>query len=178
MVQEAIIFLGRQADNSQLPGQIDGAWGKWLAGEILTGQNPYLAVTIASRFPVIGIGAPAAIFVKGVARLLQAPFILPDFAPVANAVGAVAGSVVFEKEAIVYARQNMGATDYLVQIEGEHKDFAENEDAVEYAEKEVTKLARKGAIAAGAVDPQVLLETRTEGHLQRIIARGIGNPKL
>ena len=178
MVQEAIIFLGRQADNSQLPGQIDGAWGKWLAGEILTGQNPYLAVTIASRIPVIGIGAPAAIFVKGVARLLQAPFILPDFAPVANAVGAVAGSVVFEKEAIVYARQNMGATDYLVQIEGEHKDFAENEDAAEYAEKEVTKLALEGAVAAGAVGPQVLLETRTEGHLQRIIARGIGNPKL
>ncbi len=178
MVQEAIVFLGRQADNNQLPGQIDGAWGKWLAGEALARQNPYLAITIASRLPVIGIGAPAAIFVKGVARLLQAPFILPDYAPVANAVGAVAGSVIVEKEAIVYARENMGALDYVVQIEGENSDFSEDEDAIDYAEQAVTKLAREGAVAAGAVDPQVLLESTREGHLQRIISRGIGNPKL
>jgi N-methylhydantoinase A/oxoprolinase/acetone carboxylase beta subunit len=178
MVQEAIIFLGRQADDNQLPGQIDGAWGKWLADEALVGQNPYLAVTIASRFPVIGIGAPAAIFVERVARLLKAPLILPDNAPVANAVGAVAGSVIVEKEAIVYARQSKGTIDYVVQIEGENNDFAEDGDAVEYAGQAVTKLAREGAAAAGAIDPQVLLATTTEGHLQRIVARGIGNPKL
>jgi N-methylhydantoinase A/oxoprolinase/acetone carboxylase beta subunit len=178
MVQEAIIFLGRQIDNSQLPGQIDGAWGKWLAGEALAGQHPYLAVTIASRLPVIGIGAPAAIFVRDVARLLQAPFVLPDHAPVANAVGAVAGSVIVAKEAIVYAREYTGAIDYVVQIEGENTDFAEAEDAAGYAGQAVTKLAREGAVAAGAVDPQVLLETTTEGHLKRIIARGVGNPKL
>jgi N-methylhydantoinase A/oxoprolinase/acetone carboxylase beta subunit len=178
MVQEAIIFLGGQADDNQLPGQIDGAWGQWLAGEALAGQNPYLAVTIASRLPVIGIGAPAAIFAKNVARLLQAPFILPDHAPVANAVGAVAGSIIVEIEALVYAREYQGATDYVAQIEGENNYFAEVQDAVDYAGQAVTKLARQGAAAAGAVAPRVLLETTTEGHLQRIIARGIGNPKL
>ena len=103
MVQEAIVFLGRQTGKNQLPGQIDDAWGKWLVGEAIMGKNRYLAVTIASRFPVIGIGAPAAIFVRRVAQLLHAPFILPEYAPVANAVGAVAGSVIVEKEAIVYA---------------------------------------------------------------------------
>jgi N-methylhydantoinase A/oxoprolinase/acetone carboxylase beta subunit len=178
MVQETIVYLGGQADINQLPGQIDGAWGNWLVSEAITEKNPYLAVAIASRYPIIGIGAPAEIFVRRIAQLLHAEFILPDHAPVANAVGAVAGSVIVEKEAIVYARENKGALVYVVQIEGENNDFAEDEDAVDYAEKAVTKLAQEGAVAAGAVDPQVLLETTTEGHLQRIIARGIGNPKL
>jgi N-methylhydantoinase A/oxoprolinase/acetone carboxylase beta subunit len=178
MVQEAIVFLGCQTDNNQLPGQIDGAWGKWLAGEALAGKNPYLAVTIASRFPVIGIGAPAAIFVNRIASLLHADFILPDFAPVANAVGAVAGSVIVEKEAIVYARESKGSLDYVVRIEEENTDFSEDEEAFDYAEQTVVVLARRGAVAAGAVDPQVMVEKSTEGHLQRIVARGIGNPKL
>jgi hypothetical protein len=54
----------------------------------------------------------------------------------------------------------------------------EEEDAVDYAEQTVVTLAREGAVTAGAVDPQVMVEKSTEGHLQRIVARGIGNPKL
>jgi len=178
MVQEAIVFLGRQTGKNQLPGQIDDAWGKWLVGEAIMGKNRYLAVTIASRFPVIGIGAPAAIFVRRVAQLLHAPFILPEYAPVANAVGAVAGSVIVEKEAIVYARELKGARAYVVQIEEDNTDFLEEEDAVDFAELTVVTLARQGAVATGAFDPQVMVEKNTEGHLQRIVARGIGNPKL
>ena len=177
MVQEAIVFLGRQAGKSRLPGQIDGAWAKWLVDEALEGKNPYLAITMASRFPVIGIGAPAAIFVKPIASLLHADFILPDYAPVANAVGAVAGSVIVEKEAIVYARDTRGARVFVVQIEDDD-DFSEEDAAVDFAEQAVADLAREGALAAGAVNPQVTVEKSSEGHLQRIVARGIGNPKL
>jgi N-methylhydantoinase A/oxoprolinase/acetone carboxylase beta subunit len=178
MAREAIVFLGCQTDKNQLPGKIDDPWGKWLAGEAIAGKSPYLEVTIASRFPVIGIGAPAEIFIKGVAQLLHSPFILPEFAPVANAVGAVAGSVIVEKEAIVYARESKAAHAYVVQIEEDNTDFLEAEDAVDYAEQTVVTLAREGAVTAGAVDPQVMVEKSTEGHLQRIVARGIGNPKL
>jgi N-methylhydantoinase A/oxoprolinase/acetone carboxylase beta subunit len=178
MAQEAIVFLGRQTDKNQLPEQIDDPWGKWLVSEAIAGKNPHLAVTIASRFPVIGIGAPAEIFIKRVAQLLHAPFILPKYAPVANAVGAVAGSVIVEKEAIVYARETKAAHAYVVQIEEDNTDFLEEEDAVDYAEQTVIKLAQGGAVAAGDVDPQVMMEKIKEGHLQRIVARGIGNPKL
>jgi N-methylhydantoinase A/oxoprolinase/acetone carboxylase beta subunit len=178
IAQEAIIFLGRQTDKHQLPGQIEDPWGRWLAGEAIKGTSPYLAVNIASRFPVIGIGAPAEILVKPIAQILQAPFILPDYAPVANAVGAVAGSVIVEKEAIVYTRENKGASVYVVQIERENTNFGEDEDAIDHAEQAVIKLAREGAINAGAVEPQVMVEKATEGHLQRIVARGIGNPRL
>ena len=178
MAREAIIFLGSQTAKNQLPGKIDDPWGRWFVKEAINGTSPYLAVALTSRFPVIGIGAPAEIFVKRIAGLLQAPFILPDYAPVANAVGAVAGSVIVEKEAIVYARESNGARVYVVQIEGDNTDFAEDEEAIDYAEQTVVKLTQAGAVTAGAVDPQVMVQKSTEGHLQRIVARGIGNPKL
>jgi N-methylhydantoinase A/oxoprolinase/acetone carboxylase beta subunit len=178
MVEEAIIFLGRQTNSQQLPGKIEDPWGRRLVNEAIKPKSPYLAVTIASRIPVIGIGAPADIFVKRIAQSLHASFILPQYAPVANAVGAVAGSVIVEKEAIVYARESSGVRIYVVQIEGENTEFAEDQDANDYAEQTAIKCAQKAAAAAGAVDPRVMVETSTEGNLQRIRARGIGNPIL
>ena len=178
MVREAVVFLGRQTDKRRLPGQIDDSWGRWFLEEAIDGSSPYLTVSLASRFPVIGIGAPAQVFIKRIARLLQAPFILPDYSPVANAVGAVAGSVVVEKEAIVYARDNPGAAVYLVQIERESADFVEEAEANDYAEQTVMKLARESAVSAGAIEPLVTIEKSTDGHLQRYAARGIGNPRL
>jgi len=178
IVEEAIIFLARQRDDHRLPERVDGSWGQWLVKEALTGKNPHLAVAIASRYPIIGIGAPAHIFLKRVAESLGARFILPDYAPVANAVGAVAGSVIVKKEALVYAQESETNPTYVVQIDEENARFSEIEDASEYAEQTVAKLAHDGAVAAGVANPQVTVEKRTEGHLQRILARSIGNPKL
>jgi N-methylhydantoinase A/oxoprolinase/acetone carboxylase beta subunit len=178
MVEEAILFLGRQDDQDLLPEQVDGLWGPWFVREALAGKSPYLAITITSRFPIIGIGAPAKIFIQKVAEYLNTRFILPDHAPVANAVGAVAGSVVVAKEALVYARETDGARAFVVQIEGSNQRFVEIEDACGYAEKMVTQLARESAIAAGAIAPQVVIEKQTDGALLRIVAQAAGNPRL
>lgn len=178
MFQEAIIFLGRQTIKEKLPGNIDEAWGRWLVNEAASQKNPYLAVTLASRFPIIGIGAPADLFVRRLARLLHADFILSDHAPVANAVGAVAGSIIVEEEAIVYAREHKGTLVYVAQIGEDKADFANDGEAAVYAEQTTKKLVRERALAAGAVNPQVTVIISSEGHLQRIVARGIGNPKL
>jgi N-methylhydantoinase A/oxoprolinase/acetone carboxylase beta subunit len=178
IVKEAVVFLARQVGEDLLPEHIAGSWGRWFAREALKGTSPYLAVTITSRYPIIGIGAPAKIFIEKVAEYLNTRFILPDHAPVANAVGAVAGSVVVAKEALVYARETDGARAFVVQIEGSNKRFIEIEDACRYAEKIVAQLARESAIAAGAIAPQVVLEKQTEGALQRIVAHAAGNPRL
>ena len=85
MVEEAIVFLARQMGKSLLPGYVDGSWGRWLVKEAISGNNPYLKVNIFSRYAIIGIGAPAEIFINRVAQMLGASFILPDHAPVANA---------------------------------------------------------------------------------------------
>jgi N-methylhydantoinase A/oxoprolinase/acetone carboxylase beta subunit len=178
MVKEAFVFLARHVNEAQLPEQINGPWGRWFVREALTQTNPYLAVTMTSRYPIIGIGAPAKIFIQKVAEYLNTRFILPDHAPVANAVGAVAGSVVVSKEALVYARETEGARAFMVQVGGSNKGFTEIEDACRYAEKIVAQLARESAVAAGAIAPQVVIDKHTEGSLQRIMAHAAGNPRL
>jgi N-methylhydantoinase A/oxoprolinase/acetone carboxylase beta subunit len=178
MVKEAVVFLARQVSEAQLPEQVNGPWGRWFVSEALSEANPYLAVTLSSRYPIIGIGAPAKIFLEKVAAYLHTDFILPEHAPVANAVGAVAGSVVVTKEALVYARETDGARAFVVQIEGRNKGFVEIEDACRYAEKMVVQLAGESSIAAGASAPQVVLEKQTEGAWLRIVACAAGNPRL
>jgi N-methylhydantoinase A/oxoprolinase/acetone carboxylase beta subunit len=178
MIKEALVFLARQDAGAHLPERLTGPWGRWFVSEALSGTDPYLAVTLASRYPIIGIGAPAKIFIEKVAESLHTRFILPPHAAVANAVGAVAGSVVIAKEALVYAREIEGARAFVVQIEGGNKQFSEIEDACRYAEEAVAQLARESAIAAGAAAPQVVIEKQTEGALQRIVGHATGNPRL
>ena len=178
MVEEAIVFLARQEDEADLPELVDGDWGRWMLDEAISGKNEYISVNIASRFPVIGIGAPAGIFVKKVAESLKAPFVLPEHAHVANAAGAVAGSVMADKEALVYVQESDGAHAHIVQIGDQRKNFSEYEDAFAFAKKKVRDLAVESAEASGAISPQVSIKVKTEGAIERIQARAVGNPRL
>lgn len=178
MVKEAVIFLARQTKSNKLPEFFDGEWGQWFFEEGLNGTNQFLSVTIASRFPIIGIGAPASIFVKRVAEELHARFVLPSHPHVANAVGAVAGSVIVDKEAIVYVQETERKRSYVVQFEGEASFFKESDDALRFAEKIVAKSALNAANEAGADSPQVETQKNIEGGLKRVTARAVGNPKL
>ncbi len=178
MVEESVIFLARQDLGLRLPEGIDGSWGRWFFDEGLEEKNNYLSVNISSRFPIIGIGAPANIFIKKVADILHTRFILPSHPHVANAVGAVAGSVIVEKEAIIYVQETQDKRVFIVRFEGETTSFKQSEDAFVYAEKMALKSARHGANEAGAVDPQVQVQRLTEGALQRIQVRAVGNPRL
>ncbi|MFP4194194.1 MAG: hydantoinase/oxoprolinase N-terminal domain-containing protein, partial [Desulfosalsimonas sp.] len=178
MVEEAVVFLAGQTGGAELPDMVDGSWGRWLLDESIKGENTHLSVNISSRFPVIGIGAPAGIFVKRVAETLKAPFVLPGHAHVANAAGAVAGSVVTEKEAILYTSESEESHAYLVRIGDERISFNEYEEAMAHARKKTARLARQGAESAGASDPRVNVTVKTEGDLERILARAVGNPRL
>jgi N-methylhydantoinase A/oxoprolinase/acetone carboxylase beta subunit len=177
MSREAIIFLARQ-NVPGLPEEVDGEWGEWLAGQGLNQNNPHVAVSIASRFPLIGIGAPAEIFVRRMADKLHARFELPPHPHVANAVGAVAGSVVVDKEALVFVQESEEGRAYMVQFEAETVSFMEFDDARRYARRAVKMAARDAAEEAGAEEPQVSVEEKVEGALQRIQARAVGNPRL
>lgn len=53
----------------------------------------FVAPDFAAKVNLIGIGAPSGIFVKDVAGLLHGKALVPEFAMVANAIGAAAGSV-------------------------------------------------------------------------------------
>ena len=46
-----------------------------------------------ASYPLVGIGAPIHLFLPDVAKLLGTTCIVPKYAPVANALGAVVGNV-------------------------------------------------------------------------------------
>ena len=179
IVEEILIFLACQnLDYSSMPTRIDGEWGRWMLREILHSDSNYLSIDVGSRFPVIGTGAPARHFLKKAARTVNAKFILPEFAEVANAVGAVSGSVSEIKEAIVFVRENEIQYSYVVKYGDQSKTFEQYTDACDFAEHIARKLAKEAALHSGATDPYVDIDRKTEGSLTRFIARAVGNPKL
>ncbi len=179
LVEEIIIFLACQnIDPKEMPVSVDGEWGKWMLQQILHSDNHFLSIDADSRYPVVGAGSPAKHFLKRAARIVNAKFILPEFFDVANAVGAVSGSISEIREAIVFVRDSKGQYSYIAKHEGRIKAFKEYEDCCEYAEQTARKLAREAAIKSGATDCFVEVERRVEGSLLRFIARAIGNPKL
>jgi N-methylhydantoinase A/oxoprolinase/acetone carboxylase beta subunit len=177
MTEEAVIFLVRQ-NELHLPEELDGAWSRWFYQQALGASNPHISVTIAGRFPIIGIGAPAEIFVRRVAAKLHSRFELPAHPHVANAVGAVAGSVIVDKEALVFVQETDEERAFIVQFEKQKRSFQELQEALDYARHKAGQAAREAAEEAGAEEPQLQLKQKTEGTLQRIQARAVGNPRL
>ncbi len=178
MTRETFIFLARHGNAGKLPEEPDGEWADWFFEEGFFKQDSCININFSSRFPVIGIGAPAQIFVRLVAEKLNSGFVLPDHPEVANAVGAVAGSVIVDKEALIYLKESDSSRSYIVQFEGEKTAFKEAEEAMAFAERKAGRTARIAAEEAGADNPGVKVNRKIEGTLQRIQARAVGNPKL
>ncbi len=179
ITEEAIIFLAsHDLLEANMPERIEGKWGKWLLQELLTDESRYLSVNIDSRFPITGVGAPAGHFLRQVARVLSAPFVLPKHYEVANAIGAVAGSIMEIREARIFEQSGEDTHNYILQQGREQLSFSHYEEACEYAEKNCKKRALEAVTDTGVSDPFVELKTSIEGGLTRITARAIGSPKI
>jgi len=177
IVEEVVVFLAQKKDKG-LPEKVNDTWGKRFLQNALGRENPCLDVTMTSRIPIIGIGAPAGIFLKKVAGFLKTRLFLPSYAHVANAVGAVAGSVMIVKEALIYTHETERVQSFFVQAEGERSGFENSEDALDYAKEFLGNRARVAALEAGAVDPQVIVDVSREGGAFRVVAKALGNPRL
>ncbi|MCF8301931.1 MAG: hydantoinase/oxoprolinase family protein [Bacteroidales bacterium] len=179
MVEEIIIYLACQdGTTEQMPEKIDGEWGKWMLRQTLKQSNEFISINLNSMAPIIGTGAPAEFFLKRAVKILDAQFILPEHHEVANAVGAVSGSVMEIMESIVFEQESEEKHCFVVKLNGHSKNFEEFESACDYASSEVGKLARQAVSEAGAVDPFVELTDKREGSIHRFIARAVGNPSL
>lgn len=177
IVEEVVVFLGQKRDRG-LPEKVDDIWGRWFLEHTLGKENPYFDVATTCKIPIIGIGAPAGIFLEKVADFLNTHLFLPPYADVANAVGAVAGSVMVVKEALVYTHESKRVQSFLVQADGKRSGFEDSEKALAYAKEVVGNKARVEAVEAGAVDPQVIVDVSKEGGALRVVAKALGNPRL
>ena len=102
--------------------------------------------------PVIGLGASAACYYPAVGERLDCEVILPVYAGVANAIGAVVGRVVMRHSGTVTAPSE---GKFRVHLLDGPKDFTDQFEALTLLETELRRQALSDAEQAGAADIQV-----------------------
>ena len=114
--------------------------------------------------------------------MLHTDLILPDHHEVANAIGAIAGSVMVTEEILVYPRMSREGLDvigYYVQASEERQEFEDLDYALAYGRTLSQDRALGAAIRSGADNPRVVVEEVTDGlDTYRIRAKAVGNPRL
>ncbi len=120
-----------------------------------------LHLKFAADYPLVGVGAPASTFFPDSAAHLGVELVLPEHAEVANAFGAVMGSVVQRFHVTVTQPLN---GQFIVHSDREPIRFSNLEEALSSAEaiagKAVQRLARKAG--AGSV---VIRVSRDDNHI-------------
>ncbi len=179
IVAEVVTFLSgkRLEPRGSLPNQ---DLGRWFFDNSLYPSHPYLRTRMALTLPIIGIGAPAHIFLRDAAQALGIELILPAHYAVANAVGAVSGSVVITREALIYPQLvKLNLVGYYVQAGEKRVRFDGLDEARTYARQATGEWAMSQALLSGAVEPQLLVEEINDGpDTYRIRTKAIGNPRL
>lgn len=125
--------------------------------DALTGMAKTGGLEMASRLdrPVVGIGAPAHVYVPMVERLLGTQVIIPHDHDVGNAVGAVCSMVAESVEVQIHKRDNT----FFVYIPDQEPIEVDRLEQALYAAKEgAAAYVRKRVDEAGGKDISVLVE--------------------
>ncbi|WP_329886348.1 hydantoinase/oxoprolinase family protein [Pseudoramibacter faecis] len=113
------------------------------------GRAGLLGSLFTTRAKLIGVGAPTHVFLPKVAELLDTEAVIPEYAQVANAVGAIAGQVVARSEVII--KPIPESEIFEVRAEDARKPFETYEEALAFAEENGRRLAKEKARAQGAL---------------------------
>jgi N-methylhydantoinase A/oxoprolinase/acetone carboxylase beta subunit len=105
--------------------------------------------------PLVAVGAPVEAYLPRVARQLHTELVIPPHAEVANAVGAVAGSVVQQLRVMI--RPLNTDQHFRLHLPNEMRDFSTVEEGVAYAQKVVPVQLKALAqqVGAGQIEVQV-----------------------
>jgi N-methylhydantoinase A/oxoprolinase/acetone carboxylase beta subunit len=142
-------------------------------------------VQLSLRKPLVAIGAPVSTYYPSVAESIHTRLVVPAHAEVANAIGAVVGSVT-QRVHVLVSPQEAGET-FRVHLEEGVRDFDELEAACGYAVEHARALARELADRAGASDIQVRVSRNDRTAIaggdeffleSRIEAAAVGRPRL
>jgi len=190
IVRTIVTFLsGKRLSLPEGHAQVkDDDIGHWFFYNSLYDTHPHLETQIRLRQPIVGIGAPASLFLKDVADALHTDLILPEHHQVANALGAIAGTVMVTEEILIYPRLSSSGLEvlgYYVQTsdrsgqDGGREEFEKMNDALTRARALSQERALGAALRSGADNPQVVMEELSDGlDTFRIRAKAMGNPRL
>jgi N-methylhydantoinase A/oxoprolinase/acetone carboxylase beta subunit len=134
--------------------------GETFVDRALRGDADLLGVALSLHKPLVAIGAPVRTYYPGVARSLHTQLVIPDHAEVANAVGAVVGSIMQSVRVLITPQD--GGELFRAHCEDGVHDFPELEAAAGYALDTASTRAEELARRAGAVSVQ--MSTAREDH--------------
>ena len=125
---------------------------KFLLDKAFDGDDRGIGISLSLSRPVIAIGAPAEALVPEVSKHLRAEILVPEHADVANAIGAIGSEIIVRDEILIRPGH---LSNYVLHGAEERIEFAELEKATLRAIDISRARARKRAIEAGAIAPEV-----------------------
>jgi N-methylhydantoinase A/oxoprolinase/acetone carboxylase beta subunit len=130
-----------------------------LVGNVFAGGNANYRLRMKFKRPLIGIGAPVALFLPRAAEMIGARIVLPDHADVANAVGAVISKVVIERQVRIVPGNG---SEFLIEGIAGSRRFNDFEAADAFAKRALVSLVRTLALKAGTSARAVTIDTEDQ----------------
>jgi N-methylhydantoinase A/oxoprolinase/acetone carboxylase beta subunit len=155
LVEVGLNEFDLNAKSSKTSGIVETITRMVIGSHQSKGRKPLFNLDFASDYPIVAVGAPAASYYQSVADSMFIGLHLPEHADVANAFGAVMGSVI-QRAQITVTQPQHGVFCLFHGDKPQHFDDLASARAV--AQELVSGLARDKAIEAGAIDPAVTLK--------------------
>ena len=139
--------LGRYLVQHSLSPKVGGSHG-------ISGDDLFDAV-LSLKHPLLAIGAPVGSYYPEIAKRLNTRLVIPKFAEVSNAVGAVAGGIMQRVTAVI---TSPAEGRFRAHLASGIKDFGDLELACQHAKDWATATATEQAKAAGAAEIELFHE--------------------
>jgi len=121
----------------------------------LAGYSDLIKVNVGISKKIIGLGASAPTYYPAVGAELNCEVILPEYAGVANAIGAVVGKIVMRESGVI---SSPSEGKYLVHLDGKPVNFTSEAEALKVLEEKLTEKSIQKAKEAGAVNVTVNID--------------------
>ena len=121
----------------------------------LVGYSDLIKVNVGISKKIIGLGASALTYYPAVGAELNCEVILPEYAGVANAIGAVVGKIVMRESGVI---SSPSEGKYLVHLDGKPVNFTSEAKALKVLEEKLTEKSIQKAKEAGAENVSVNID--------------------
>ena len=121
----------------------------------LAGYSDLIKVNVGISKKIIGLGASAPTYYPAVGAELNCEVILPEYAGVANAIGAVVGKIVMRESGVI---SSPSEGKYLVHLDGKPVNFISEVKALKVLEEKLTEKSIQKAKEAGAENVSVNID--------------------
>ncbi|MDD6236923.1 MAG: hydantoinase/oxoprolinase family protein [Clostridiales bacterium] len=142
LLQHSVPYYKKHGIDEGLSRLIENSWSD---------ENQTIHSLFQTPFSLVGVGAPIHVFLDDVAKKLGTKAIIPEFAGVTNAIGAVAGNVSVQIEiSILPATMEDESDGYIVYGPDANYTYTDLEQAIQKAIEIGTEKVRQDMAARGA----------------------------